>query len=154
MILCIFLSLDKLDSLDDDYDKLGSDSGSSGTYSYRAISLRFDNYVGSVSVLGSDNFASTGVQSKCDVFCVWRVHTKLSHFQMWSAHKNVLALKFLILFPNLKTSFIVIVIVIPYLTHSNLCSFTKNMIRRASTGTIRRPLDSGIRGNEATAFIQ
>ena len=38
--------------LDDEYDKLGSDSGSFGTYFFCAFSLRFENSVGSVSVYG------------------------------------------------------------------------------------------------------
>ena len=58
---------------------------------------------------------------------------------MWSTHRNVLALKFIIFFPNLKLSFIVIVIVILCINHSNRCSFTKNMIRRSPMVTICRP---------------
>ena len=73
---------------------------------------------------------------------------------MLSTHRNVLALKFLILFPNLKLSFIVIVIVWLLLTHSYLCSFTKNMIRHAPMGYIRRPSNSGIWDTDATAVIQ
>ena len=57
--------------------------------------------------------------------------------------QNVLAVKFLIFVPNLKLSFIVIVIVFPCFAHSYRCSFTKNMIRRAPLGTIRRPYYSG-----------
>ena len=65
-----------------------------------------------------------------------------------------LALKFLILFPNLKNSFIVIVVVRLCLAHSNRCSFTKNIIRRAPMVTIRRPSESDIGGTETTAFVQ
>ena len=59
-----FLSLDKSDLLDDEYGKLGSDSGSSGKYPFRDFSLRFDESIGSVSVLGSDVFAPIEVESK------------------------------------------------------------------------------------------
>ena len=51
--------------LDDEYDDDGSDSGSSGTYYFP---LRFDNYVGCVSGLGSGVFVPTGVKPKYDVF--------------------------------------------------------------------------------------
>ena len=37
-------------------------------YYFCAFSLRFENYVGSVSVLGSDIFASTVFESKSDIF--------------------------------------------------------------------------------------
>ena len=62
------LSSDESYSLDDEYDKLGYDSGSSGTYSFHAFSLRFDNYVVSVCVLGSGVFVPTGVESKVNIF--------------------------------------------------------------------------------------
>ena len=48
--------------------ELGYDSGSSATYYFRAFSLHVDKSVGSVSVLGSENFAPTGVKSKVDIF--------------------------------------------------------------------------------------
>ena len=63
-------------------------------------------------------------------------------------------LKFFILFPNFKLCFIVVVLVIFFFAHSNRCSFTKNGIRRAPMGTIRRPLGYGGWGTEATALIQ
>ena len=87
-------------------------------------------------------------------FCIWRVHTNMSRVQRWSTHQNVLVLKLLIFFPNTKLNFIVIVVVRICLTHSNCCSFTKNMIRRASMGTIHMPLDYGSRSTESTAFTQ
>ena len=58
------LSSDESDSLYDESDELGSDSGSSGTYSFHAFSLRFDESIGIVSVLGSEVFAPTGFESK------------------------------------------------------------------------------------------
>ena len=61
-----FLSLDESDSLDDESDKLGSDSGSSGTYSSRAFSLRAEESV--VGVLGSGVFAPIGVNSVAGIF--------------------------------------------------------------------------------------
>ena len=62
--------LDELDSLDDESNELGSDSGSYGTYSFRAFYFRFDKSV--VGVLGSNCFAPIGVNYKgsillCDV---------------------------------------------------------------------------------------
>ena len=54
--------------LGDESDDDGSNLGSSGTYYFQYFSLRFDNYVGSVSVLGSGIFAPTGVESKCNIF--------------------------------------------------------------------------------------
>ena len=73
---------------------------------------------------------------------------------MWSTHRNVLVLKFIIFFPNLKPSFIVIVVVRLCLTHSNRCSFTKNMIGPAPMGTISNPLDYVSRGTDTTDLIQ
>ena len=55
---------DESDLLDDEFGELGSDYGSSCTYSFCAFSLCFDDSVGSVSVLGSEFFAPTGVKSK------------------------------------------------------------------------------------------
>ena len=48
--------------IDDESDKLESDSRSSGTYSFPDFSLRVDDYV--VIFLGSGNFAPTEVDSK------------------------------------------------------------------------------------------
>ena len=87
-------------------------------------------------------------------FCVWYVCTNRIWVQRWWTHQNILALKLLIFFPNLKLFFIVIVVVIICLTHSNRSSFTKNMSRFAPIGTIYRPSDSGSRSTEATDFIQ
>ena len=56
------LSLDESYLLDDESDKIGSDLGSFGTYSFHAFSLRFE--VSVVGVLGSGIFAPTGVGSK------------------------------------------------------------------------------------------
>ena len=48
----------------------GFDSGFSGTYYLCTFSLRFEDYVGSVSGLGFGVFVPTGVESKCDIFFV------------------------------------------------------------------------------------
>ena len=53
------MSSDESDSLNHESDGLGSDSGSSGTYSFHNFYFRFDKYIVSVSVLGSDAFALT-----------------------------------------------------------------------------------------------
>ena len=66
--LLYFLSSDESYSPGDDSDDDGSDYGSSGTYSFCAFYLRFDNSVGSVSGLVSGIFVPTGVESKCDIF--------------------------------------------------------------------------------------
>ena len=58
------MSLENSYSLDDEYEDDVSDSGSSVTYYFCDFSLRFDNYVGSVNVLGSGVFTPTGVESK------------------------------------------------------------------------------------------
>ena len=51
--------------LDDESDNDGSDSGSSGAFSFP---LRFDNSVGRVISLGYGIFVTIGVESKCDFF--------------------------------------------------------------------------------------
>ena len=58
-------------------------------------------------------------------FCVCRVRTNRSQIQRRSTHRNVLALKFLVLFHNLKLVFITIVMVWLRRTHSYCCRFTK-----------------------------
>ena len=62
------LSSDESELLNNESDKLGSDSVSFGMYSFCAFSLCFDNYVGSVGVLGSDVFIPTGFEYKGDIF--------------------------------------------------------------------------------------
>ena len=62
------LSSDGSDSLNDESDDDGYDSRSSGMYSFNDVSLRFDESVVSVSVLGFDIFSPTEVKSKGDVF--------------------------------------------------------------------------------------
>ena len=62
------LSEDESDSLNDESDKIGYDSGSSGVYSFCNFSLSFGDSIGSVSVLGSGVFEPTGVESKGDIF--------------------------------------------------------------------------------------
>ena len=52
----------------DESDDDGSESGSYGTYYFRDFYLRFEDYVVSVSGLGSGAFAQTGVESKFDIF--------------------------------------------------------------------------------------
>ena len=59
------LSSDESDLIDDESDKNGSESRSSGTCSFP---FRFDDPVGHVSGLGYSVFVPTGVESKCDVF--------------------------------------------------------------------------------------
>ena len=66
-----FMSSYQSDSFDDESDGDGSDSGSSGTYSFCAFSLRFDDSVGSVNGLGSGIFLPTGVNSKSDIFAFY-----------------------------------------------------------------------------------
>ena len=66
--LLYFLPSDKSDSLNYESDKLGSDSISSHTYSFHDFSLRFDNSIGSVGVLGYVIFVPTEVESKDDIF--------------------------------------------------------------------------------------
>ena len=65
-----FLSLEKSYSIDTDSNELGYDSISYGTYSLCYFSLHFEDFVSSVSVLGYDVFAPTGVKSKEDIFFV------------------------------------------------------------------------------------
>ena len=65
------MSSDESNSLNDESDKLGSESGSSGMYSFRAFSLRFDESV--VGVFGSDicsaiGFDPNGGISACEIF--------------------------------------------------------------------------------------
>ena len=82
---------DESDLLDDKFGELGSDYGSSGTYSFCAFSLCFDDSIGSVSVLGSEVFAPTGVSPK--------VEDSLKYFGSQISD----------FFPNSQISFIVIV---------------------------------------------
>ena len=60
-----FLSSGKSDSLNDEYDDDGSESGYSSTCSFP---LQFYDSIGRVSGLGSGLLISTGVKYKCDVF--------------------------------------------------------------------------------------
>ena len=99
-------------------------------------------------------FCTNRSQVQMWYFCVWSVFTITSHVQRWLTQENILVLKLLILFPNLKLSFIVIVIVRLCLTYYNYYIFTKNMIWRAPMGTIHRPSNPGSRGTETTSFIQ
>ena len=70
------------------------------------------------------------VQMWCfEFFCVC---SNRSQFQRWSNHRKKLALKFIVFSPNLKLSFIVIVVVWLCLTHSYRCSFIKNIIWRSN----------------------
>ena len=62
------LSLDESYFLDNETDNDGSESESSGTCSFPAFSLTFEDFVGRVSVLWSVIFVPTGEDSKCDVF--------------------------------------------------------------------------------------
>ena len=61
------MSSDKSDSLDDESDNDGSDSGSSSRCYFP---LNFENSVDRVSGLGSGIFVPTGVESKCGIFTV------------------------------------------------------------------------------------
>ena len=62
------MSSDESGLIDDEYDDDGSDSGSSGTYYFWDLYLRFDYSVGSVSGLAYGIFVPTGVYPKCDIF--------------------------------------------------------------------------------------
>ena len=110
LIFTTFLSSDDSDSLNDEFDYDGSDSWSSGTYYFPNFSLRFVNSVGSVSGSGCIIFVPRGVKSKCDILRFLWLHNR-SWIQRWSTRWNVLAVKFLVFFPNLKLSFIVIAMV-------------------------------------------
>ena len=147
------LSSEESDSLNYGSDELGSDSRSSVTYSFCPF-LCILTVPLVVLVFLSLEFLHQQESGPKVIFFVWCVCTNRSRVQRWLTHRNVLALKFLIFFPNLKLVLIVIVIDRLCLTHSNLCSFTKNMISHAPMGTIRRPLGSGSGGTDATDFIQ
>ena len=88
------------------------------------------------------------------IFCLCCVRTNRSQIQRWLTHRKVLALKFLVLFTNLKLNSIAIIVVWLRRTHSYRCRFTENMIWRAPMGSIRRPLDPGSGSTDATAFTQ
>ena len=81
-------------------------------------------------------------------FCVCRVFINMSRVQRWSNHQKKFALKFLIFPPNFKISFIVIVIIWLFRTHSNRCCSTENMTWRAPIISIRRPSNPGNRSTE------
>ena len=105
--LLYILSSDKSYSINDySYDD-GSEFRSSRKYFFCAFSLRFGDSVGVVSGLGSGFFVPTGVNYKCDfsfvVFIAVVVESK--------GGQLILALKFCTFFPNLRQSFIVIVVV-------------------------------------------
>ena len=68
--LLYFLLSEESDSLNDEYDDDGSDYESSGTYSFPAFSLHFENSVGRVSGLGSGVFVPTGVDFKYDILAL------------------------------------------------------------------------------------
>ena len=74
------------------------------------------------------------------IFFIFSVCVNRSQLQRWSTHWSVLALEFLVFFPNLKISFMAIVMVWLRCTHSYQCWFTKNMSRSAPMGSIHRPL--------------
>ena len=93
--------------LDDESDNDGSDSGFSGTCYFP---LRFDDSNGCFSGLGYGVFVPTGVDSTCNLF----PFVVLVLFGFDSKDGQIikkLALKFLIIPPNFKISFIVIVTV-------------------------------------------
>ena len=87
------------------------------------------------------------------IFWFCRVRTNRSRIQRWSTHHNVLALKSLVIFPNLKLSFIVIVMVWIWITHSYRCRFTKNTIQSNPMWSIRRPSDYCSGSTEANNFF-
>ena len=103
--LLYLLSADKSYSLDDESDKLGSDSRSSGIYCFCAFRCVF---VILLVVLMFWGLTSLNQQESIPkvIFLFLTCRS-----QWWLTHRNVLALKFLVLFPNLKLCFIVIVIV-------------------------------------------
>ena len=69
-LLCLLLiqslSLEESDFLNDESNKLGYDSSSYGTYSFRAFPLRVEESV--AGVLGSKILAPIGVEYVSDVF--------------------------------------------------------------------------------------
>ena len=64
LYLLYLLSSDKSDSLDDEYDDDGSDSGSYVTCNF---TFRFDDSIVLVSGVGSGVFVPIGVDPNCDV---------------------------------------------------------------------------------------
>ena len=66
LLVLYFLSSDKSDFLDNESDKLGSDSRSSSTYSFCVFYLRFEMSI--VGVSGSGVFSPIGVESKGVIF--------------------------------------------------------------------------------------
>ena len=111
LYLLYLISSEKSDLLDDESDDDGSDYGSSGTYSFHAFSLYFENSIGRVSGLGSGSFVLTGVELKCDIFAFIVLVAIGVNSKGVRLIKTNLALKFLVLFTNFKISFIDIVVV-------------------------------------------
>ena len=103
--LLYLLSSDESDSLDDGYG-----SGSSGTYYVRAFLFVLEILL-VVFVAWGLAFLYQQESSPNVISFVCRVCTKRSQIQRWSTHQNVLALKFLFIFPNLKLSFRVLVMI-------------------------------------------
>ena len=68
LLLLYVLSLDVSDSLDNESEKLGFYSRSSGTYYFHSFYFRF--YESVVGVLGSGVFTPMGVDSKVGIFCI------------------------------------------------------------------------------------
>ena len=68
LIFCICCHWTNQKLIDDESDGDGSESGYHGTYSFRAFSFHFRDYVGNVSGLESGICARTGVESKYDIF--------------------------------------------------------------------------------------
>ena len=134
-VFCLYVLLsDESDSLDNESDKLGSDSRSSGTYYFCYF----------LWLLTSP------------LLVIWGLHflTNRSRVQRWLTPCILLTLKFLIFFPNFKISFIVIVIVrICAHSISNWYGLSKNMIRQATMGYILRLSNSGSGVPETGAFI-
>ena len=104
--------------------------------------MRFDDSVGRVSGFGSGVLYQQ--ESSPNV-----TFLRLLGLRQYELIRNCLALKLLISAPNLKTSFIVIIMAKLFRTH-----FTKNMIWRALMGSIRLSSNTGSRITKDTAFIQ
>ena len=130
------LSLDKSESIDNESDKFGSESGSSGTYYFCDFSLRAEEYV---DIFLRLNF-SHQPESNTNVV------ESIQYF--------ALALKFRFFVRNLKISFIIFPSIVSQYC-SNRCYLTYNMIRRSPRGIVWRPSDgTGSGAPYSRIFIQ
>ena len=77
---------------------------------------------------------------------VSHIRTKSRRVQRWLTHRNILAPKISIFPPSFKTSFSIIVLLLPSPAHSICCNFTNMMAMRYPVGSIRQNYDSGSAG--------